>query len=124
VNGQPITVWKTAFNQKRPYLYLADASNAIIHIIQKNMFNGEIYNVLTSNSTVQDIIDAIKVEIPTLSIQLTDNQIMNQLSYNVSNDRFNKTGFTYHGSLKNGIKETLQLLGGISNWKDLDEKKK
>lgn len=120
VNGQPITVWKTALNQKRPYLYIDDASNAIIHIIQKNLFNGEIFNILTSNSTVQDIIDVITEKIPTLSIQLTNNQIMNQLSYNVSNDRFNKTGFTYCGSLKSGIEETLELLGGISNWKYKD----
>ena len=123
VNGQPITVWKTALNQKRPYLYLDDASNAIIYIIRKNLFGGEIYNILTSNSTVQDIIDVIKEKIPTLSIQLTDNKIMNQLSYKVSNDRFKKTGFSYHGSFKSGINETLELLGGISNWKDLAEKK-
>lgn len=121
VNNQPITVWKTALNQKRPYLDIDDASKAIIHIIQNNLFNGEIFNILTSNSTVQEIIDVIKEKIPTLSIQLTDNQIMNQLSYNVSNDRFKKTGFVYHGSLKNGITNTLELLGGISNWKDMDE---
>jgi len=123
VNGQPITVWKTALNQKRPYLYIDDASHAIVHIIQKNLFSGDVFNVLTSNSTVQDIIDAITEKIPTLSIQLTDNQIMNQLSYNVSNDRFRKTGFSYHGSLKSGINETLELLGGISNWKNNGEKK-
>lgn len=121
VNGQPITVWKTALNQKRPYLYIDDASNAIIHIIQNNLFDGEIFNILTSNSTVKDIIDVIKEKIPTLSIQLTDNQIMNQLSYNVSNDRFKKTGFIYRGSLKSGIVETLELLRGISNWKYKDE---
>ena len=121
VNGQPITVWKTALNQKRPYLYIGDASNAIIHIIQNNLFEGEIFNILTSNSTVQEIIDVIKERIPTLSIQLTDNQIMNQLSYNVSNDRFKKTGFSYHGSLKSGIEETLELLSGISNWEFMGE---
>lgn len=118
VTNQPITVWKTALNQKRPYLHIDDASNAIIHIILKNLFNRDIYNVLTSNSTVQEIINAINEMIPTFSIQFTDNQIMNQLSYNVSNERFKKTGFTYHGSIKSGINETLELLGGISNWKE------
>jgi len=121
VNDQPITVWKTALNQKRPYLHIDDASNAIIHIIQNNIFDGEIFNILTSNSAVQEIIDVIKERIPTLSIELTDNQIMNQLSYNVSNERFKKTGFVYHGSLKSGIEETLELLSGIFNWKYKDE---
>lgn len=121
VNDQPITVWSTALNQKRPYLYIDDASNAIIHIIQKNLFEGNIYNVLTSNSTVQEIIDIIKEKIPTLRVQLTNNQIMNQLSYNVSNDRFKATGFVNHGSLKKGIGETLEILQGISNWRFKNE---
>jgi len=124
VNGQPITVWKTALHQKRPYLYLGDATDAIIHIIRKNLFDGDVYNVLTSNSTPHEIIDVIQKKIPTLQIQLTDNRIMNQLSYNVSNERFKKTGFTGHGSLNNGINETLDLLGGISNWKEIGTKKK
>lgn len=121
VNGQPITVWKTALNQKRPYLHIDDASYAIIHIIQNNFFRGEIFNILTSNSTVKEIINIIREKIPSLSIELTDNQIMNQLSYNVSNDRFKKTGFAYHGSLKSGIEDTLELLVGISNWENKNE---
>lgn len=123
VTGQPITVWKTALHQKRPYLYLDDGSNAIIHIIRKNLFSGDVYNVLTSNSTPQDIIDAIEERIPTLKIQLTDSRIMNQLSYNVSSERFIRTGFAYHGLLKQGIHETLDLLAGISNWKEVGEPK-
>ena len=121
VNGQPITIWKTALHQQRPYLHIDDASHAIIHIIQNNLFHGDIFNVLTSNSTVKEIIDIIKERIPTLSIELTENQIMNQLSYTVSNEQFKKTGFVYHGSLKSGIEETLELLRGISNWKYKDE---
>lgn len=121
VNGQPITVWKTALNQRRPYLYIDDASNAITHIIKNGIYDRQIYNVLTSNSTVKDIIDIIKEKVPTLSVELTDNQIMNQLSYTVSNERFKNTGFSYKGTLKNGIVETLELLGGINNWKCKDD---
>jgi nucleoside-diphosphate-sugar epimerase len=35
--GQPITVWNTAYDQKRPYLDLLDASRAIIHIIENDI---------------------------------------------------------------------------------------
>ena len=37
VMGQPITVWTTAYDQKRPYLDLLDASRAIDYIIKNNI---------------------------------------------------------------------------------------
>ena len=46
VMNQPISVWSTAYDQKRPYLDLLDASRAIAFIIKNNIFDGQIYNVL------------------------------------------------------------------------------
>ena len=37
--GLPITVWKTAWNQKRPYLYLGDCIGAINFILKKDLFD-------------------------------------------------------------------------------------
>lgn len=108
--GKPISVWRTAYNQKRPYLDLLDASNAIIHIIENNIFDGKIYNVLTQNSTVKEVIDTITEFIPDLEIDFVDNKIMNQLSYEVSCERFKSTGFVFTGNLKRGINETITLL--------------
>ena len=59
--NQPITIWKTAFNQKRPYLGLDDLSNAITHIIKKNIFNNQIYNIVSNNYKVSDIVKYIKL---------------------------------------------------------------
>ena len=42
--GKPLTIWKTALHQKRPYLSLEDLSRAIIHILKNNLINNEIYN--------------------------------------------------------------------------------
>ena len=36
---------------------------------------------------------------------------MNQLSYEVSTEKFKKTGFKYKGSLEDGIQKTMNLLG-------------
>ena len=110
VMNQPITVWKTAYDQKRPYLDLKDASNAFIHVIKNNIFNGEIYNVLTLNATVKQIIDAIKEFVPLLKIDFVDSKIMNQLSYEVSCQKFINTGFEFSGNLNLGIKSTIELL--------------
>ena len=110
VMGQSITVWSTAYDQKRPYLDLLDASRAIDYIIKNNIFDGQIYNVLTHNSTVREVVDTIKEFVPGLQIEFVDNRIMNQLSYEVLCDRFKSKGFVFSGNLKKGIKETIDLL--------------
>lgn len=110
VMGQPITVWKTAMDQKRPYLGVGDAVRAIKFIIKENLFDGEIYNVVTSNNTVRDIVDTIKKHIPGLKCDLVDSEIMNQLSYHVLSKRFESKGFICRDDIKEGIKETIYLL--------------
>lgn len=117
VMGQPITVWNTAYDQKRPYLDLFDASRAIVFIIENNIFDGRIYNVLTQNSTVRQVVDTIQEFVPNLEVEFVDNKIMNQLSYEVSCDRFKSQGFTFSGDLRRGISETISLLKQASNIK-------
>ena len=107
--GQPVTVWRTAPNQKRPYLDLSDAVEALKFITQGNLVDKRIYNILTANATVKKILDAISADVPDISVQYEDTQIMNQLSYIVRNDRFTKLGFEYKGSLKKGIADTIHL---------------
>jgi len=113
--GQPITVWSTAYDQKRPYLDLFDASRAISHIIRNDIFDGRIYNVLTHNSTVRDVVDTVREFIPSLEVEFVDSKIMNQLSYEVLSNRFVGTGFVSAGSLRRGIGETLSLLSCSNN---------
>jgi UDP-glucose 4-epimerase len=108
--GQPITVWRTAYDQKRPYLDLWDGARAIAFVIREDLFDGRIYNVLTANVTVRQIVDLIREFVPDLEIQFVDNRIMNQLSYEVSCERFLAKGFRFFGDLRRGIAETIALL--------------
>lgn len=57
---EPINVYKTALNQYRPYLSLSDAFKTFKFIIDKNFFKNDIYNILTNNYTVKEIIQMIK----------------------------------------------------------------
>ena len=91
--GQPITVWSTAYDQKRPYLDLFDASRAIAFIIEKDIFDGRIYNVLTNNSTVRQVVETIREFVPDLDVEFVNNKIMNQLSYEVLDERFKSKQF-------------------------------
>jgi len=110
VMGQPISVWRTAYDQKRPYLDLVDASRAISFILRKDLFDSRIYNVLTLNVTVRQIVDTIREFVPGLEVGFVDSKIMNQLSYEVSCERFVNCGFSFVGDLKRGIGQTLALL--------------
>lgn len=112
VTGQPITVWRTALHQVRPYLDIEDAVRAIHHVIGRDMYDRKIYNVLTLNASVNEILDIIRTHITSISIEYVDTKIMNQLSYHVSNQRFCSLGFEFHGDLRRGVADTISLLKG------------
>jgi UDP-glucose 4-epimerase len=110
VLGQPLTVWETAYDQKRPYLDLEDASRAITFIIRNNVFDGRVYNVLTLNATVRQIVESIREFVPDVQVNFVTNAIMNQLSYEVSCARFEGLGFKFTGDLRHKIGETVSWL--------------
>lgn len=109
VLGQKIEVWETAYNQFRPYLGLNDCIMTIKFIIEKNLFLNSRFNILTANYTVKDIIDSISKVINKTEIKFVKSEIMNQLSYKVSNEKFKSTGFEFRDDLDNEIRETLKL---------------
>ncbi|MBI4456231.1 MAG: NAD(P)-dependent oxidoreductase [Acidobacteria bacterium] len=111
--GQPMTVWRTALHQYRPYLDVNDAVRALGFIIKRDIFDNQIYNVLTTNATVSEIVDIIRACIPDAQVQHVDSPIMNQLSYTVSCEKFQSLGFQFQGSLLKGISSTVQLIRDI-----------
>lgn len=111
--GRPLTIWTTAIEQMRPYLDLGDAVAALEFILRSDLFDRNVYNILTLNATVGEIVKVICSQIPNVSICYVDSPIMNQLSYSVSNRRFTDLGFEFRGSLEEGIQETIRLLEGV-----------
>ena len=104
----PITVWKTALYQKRPYLDVEDATR-FIKLVTLNDVEPSLYNVVTENLTVSDLIEEIGRHKTKIDIDYVDSEIMNQLSYEVSSKKSLDCGFKYTGSVRNGITETLNL---------------
>ena len=112
VLGQPLTVWRTALDQMRPYLDLDDAVRAMVHVLRAPLFDAGLYNVLTANQTVDDVIRVIRSHVPDVKIEFVETPIMNQLSYEVRNNRFVSTGFEFRGNVQRGIEQTISLLRG------------
>jgi UDP-glucose 4-epimerase len=110
IMGRPLSVWKTALHQRRPYLDLTDAVRAMRFILQTDCFNGDTYNIVSENLTVAEIVEAIRQHVPDLHVEFVESAIMNQLSYSVSAEKFRRAGFEFQGSFKNGIYATVQWL--------------
>ena len=110
--NKPLTVWKTALNQKRPYLDLNDAVKCIKFIISKNLFNNNIFNVLTNNIDLRSLLSIIS-KYKRIKIKLVSNKIMNQFSYEASNKKISDLGFRSTGKLNIQIKKTLNLFKGV-----------
>ena len=110
---EKINVYQTAFNQFRPYLSLKDAFKIFKFCIEKNIFKNDIYNALSGNFTVKQIINMIKKIKKKISIKFVKTKIMNQLSYHVDNKKLNNLGLKLKYPIKNDVKETLKLLNNL-----------
>ena len=58
--NEKINVYKNAMDQYRPYLSLRDAFKVFKFCIEKNFFNNDIFNALSGNFTVRQILNKIK----------------------------------------------------------------
>lgn len=116
--GEPLSVWRTAWNQLRPYLDVDDAARALTWATQNELPDrfrmDPVLNVVTENLTVESIVKAIEDTFGEVSVEFTESRIMNQLSYEVSADRIAGLGFRASGSIAKAIGRTAQLLSGIS----------
>ncbi len=112
--GLPITVYKTALNQYRPYLSIKDAFKLFKFTIEKDFFKNDVYNALSENCTVKQIIKKIKKYKRKIRIKFIKSKIMNQLSYHVDRSKLNKEGLYLRSKIEHDIKETIQLLRNIS----------
>jgi len=111
--GETIKVYKTALHQYRPYLSLPDAFKLFKFCIDKDFFDNDIYNVVSNNFTVEQIINKIKKIKKKLKITLVNSPIMNQLSYHVDKKKLSKKGLFLNSNLDKEIIQTLGLFKDI-----------
>ena len=108
--NENITVYKTALHQYRPYLSVRDAFKVFKFCIEKDFFKNDVYNALSGNFTVNQIIKKIKKYKKKVKIKFVKSEIMNQLSYHVSDVKLKKEGLKLNNTLDKDIKNTLILL--------------
>jgi UDP-glucose 4-epimerase len=107
--SEKILIYKTAYNQYRPYLSLKDAFKIFKFCIDKDIFNNNVYNALSGNFTVKQIIQMIQRYKSKLSVKSIKSKIMNTLSYHVDNKKLKSLGLNLNSKIEKDIKETLKL---------------
>jgi nucleoside-diphosphate-sugar epimerase len=117
--NKPLTLWDSAINSKRPYLGLSDAIRAY-EFVEKQGNPGEIYNVLTKNYTVNEIVEAIRKNKPSLKTIITKSPLLNQKSYEVACDKFKALGFEFKDDIREFLGKEIALLDGVDNSSGVD----
>ena len=112
--NEKIQIYETAFNQYRPYLSLKDAFKVFKFCIEKNVFNNDVYNALSGNFTVKEILKIIKKYKKKIKVQFVKTKIMNQLSYHVDDKKLKKLGLILNYKIEKDIKETLNLFKSLT----------
>ena len=92
---------------------LKDAFKVFKFTIENDLFKNDIYNALSENCTVKQIIKKIKKFKKRLKIKFVNSKIMNQLSYHVDKRKLDKEGLNLNSKIADDIKDTMKLLKNI-----------
>jgi len=112
-SGMSLPVWESARMEKRPYLHVADASEAIIFALSRAGMKGEIYNVVGENASIDRITGVIKQEVPDVRVLVSPSPNLNQVSYELDESKIEEIGFRPHRSLEEGVREIVDRFRGL-----------
>ncbi len=100
-----ITVWRTAPAQVRPYTWIGDVVAAIDFCLDRDIFKRRVYNVVSENTTVDQVLALVREQYPHTRIELVDHERMNNLSYAMDDTAIRSEGFVPQGSIATGLAE-------------------
>ncbi len=110
VSGTPIEVWRTAKDQLRPFTYVGDCAAVMNFLIEHDIWSGEVYNIVSENSTVPIILEKVRASVPRSIVKFVDSERMNNLSYGADDQKIRSLGFIPHGTISDGIIEVADFL--------------
>jgi nucleoside-diphosphate-sugar epimerase len=111
--GRPLTVYDTAWREKRPYVSAKDAMQAYRIAATNPRTRGHVFNVVHENANMETIVDAIRSVYPELQVTTTQTPSLNQLSYEVDGGRFRALGFRPKMGIVEGVRELAGKFHGI-----------
>lgn len=109
----PLTIWRENYEQVRPYLGLDDCLKSMEMALSNNLPNG-IYNSLSENVKLSDVVSAIKQINSDVEIDFVDTPLLNQFTYDVSFDKIKSFGFEPTNLLKLEVPKILKVLSNLN----------
>ena len=113
--GGKIKVYKTALHQYRPYLSIRDSFNVFKFCLEKRFFENDIFNALSGNFTVSQILNKIRKIKKKIDVIYVNSPIMNQLSYHVDDRKLINRGLKLRSNIDVDIRDTLLLFKYLKN---------
>jgi UDP-glucose 4-epimerase len=110
--GQPLTVYRGAEDQQRPYLHVQDAVRSMLFAASE-LGDGDVYNVVGQNGRLRDVVDAVERHFPDVEVGYTEAEQLDQLSYIVSDEKIERRGFESVYSLDQGVAELADKFRGL-----------
>ncbi len=114
--GKPLSVYDSALQEARPYVHIRDVCRAYIWAIKNNEINGEIFNIVSNNWNMTQVLDTLKKYIPDLRYEIVDTPSLNQLSYKLDDSKSKKYGFEARYTVDQGIIELLHKFKQIRKY--------
>jgi UDP-glucose 4-epimerase len=111
--GRPLTVYDTAWREKRPYVSARDAMQAYRIAATNPRAKGRVFNVVHENANMETIVGAIRSVYPQIQVTTTKTPSLNQLSYEVDGSRFEVLGFRPEMGIIEGVRELGKKFRGI-----------
>jgi nucleoside-diphosphate-sugar epimerase len=113
--GLPLPLWRGMENKPRPYLSLGDAFLVIKFTIEKNFFKNDIFNILSQNLTLKQIVCYYKKYKKNTRVKYQISKLINQFPYEISNKKFCLQAFKPKFKISNDIRLTLNLFKNLNN---------
>ena len=112
--NNPLPIWKKMMYKPKPYLSLKDAFKVIKFTIEKDFFHNDVFNILSENLTLHQIIKFFKQNKKQIKIKYYNSKLINQFAYTISDKKFSSQAFKLKSKIKDDIKDTLKLLGNYN----------
>ncbi|WP_040801817.1 NAD-dependent epimerase/dehydratase family protein [Nocardia higoensis] len=121
--GVPLTVYRTAETENRPYLAIDDCVASLDMALRAPQpLAGQVWNTVSFNATFAEILEVIKELYPSAAVRYTNAELVNQISFTVSGQRLYDQGFTPTGDLRaalSGVRDQLNNLAELNaGWLD------
>jgi UDP-glucose 4-epimerase len=109
--GVPLTIHRTNMHKNRPYLSIEDCVRVLeMAIAEPAKLAGQLWNAVSFNLSLSDILAVIFRIYPSASYQYTEAELVNQINFTVSGEKLYAAGFTPQADLYEALMQVRSQL--------------